>query len=126
VTHVPTERQLALFSALEDTHDLTAAIVVLLVDEGGTTIAVSGDEDVIPADLRAVLSPKTLAEAGSVRAMLEPVDFTGMPLNVSIFSAGTMLLAILFNADSDLSTVQSVGKQAAGMIAEILTATEPS
>lgn len=126
MTHVPTERQLALFSALEDTHDLTAAIVVILVNGAGTTIAVSGDEDVIPADLRGVLAAKKLAEAGSVRALLEPVDFTNMPLNVSIFAAGSMLLAILFDADADLSTVQTVGKQAAEMIGEILTATEPS
>lgn len=129
VTHGPTERQLALFSALEDTHDLTAAIIVLLVDEGGTTIAVSGDVDVIPVDLRAVLSGKKLAEAGSVRALLEPVDFTGVAFNVSIFAAGPMLLAILFDADADLDTVQTVGKQAAEMIGEIISATaagEPS
>ncbi|MBX3226734.1 MAG: hypothetical protein KIT84_39060 [Labilithrix sp.] len=123
MTSVPTERQLALFSALEDTHDLTAAIVVLLADEDGTTIAVSGDEAEIPPDLRAVLAGKKLAAAGSVRALLEPVDFTGMPLNVSIFSAGAMVLAIFFDADADLSTVQTVGKQAAEMIGEILVAT---
>lgn len=119
----PTERQLALFSALEDVHELTQAVVAILVDESGTTIAVAGDEDVIATDLRAVLSGSKLAEAGSVRALLEPVDFSANPLNVSIFAAGPMLLAILFDAESDLGTVQAVGKQAAEMIAEILTAT---
>ena len=120
---VPTERQLALFSALEDIHELTQSIVVILVDESGTTIAVSGDEDEIPADLRGVLSGKKLAEAGSVRALLEPVDFSTLRLNVSIFATGPMLLAVLFDAEADLGTVQTVGKQAAEMIAEILTAT---
>jgi hypothetical protein len=120
---VPTERQLALFSALEDVHELTQSIVVILVDEGGTTIAVSGDEDEIPADLRAVLGGKKLADAGSVRALLEPVDFSTLRLNVSLFATGPMLLAVLFDAESDLGTVQAVGKQAAEMIAEILTAT---
>jgi hypothetical protein len=120
---VPTERQLALFSALEDVHELTQSLVVILVDEGGTTIAVSGDEDEIPSDLRAVLGGKKLAEAGSVRALLEPVDFSTLRLNVSLFATGPMLLAVLFDAESDLGTVQTVGKQAAEMIAEILTAT---
>jgi hypothetical protein len=120
---VPTERQLALFSALEDVHELTQSVVVILVDEGGTTIAVSGDEDEIPADLRGVLGGKKLADAGSVRALLEPVDFSALRLNVSIFATGPMLLAVLFDAESDLGTVQAVGKQAAEMIAEILTAT---
>jgi hypothetical protein len=120
---VPTERQLALFSALEDVHELTQSIGVILVDEGGTTIAVSGDEDEIPADLRAVLGGKKLADAGSVRALLEPVDFSTLRLNVSLFATGPMLLAVLFDAESDLGTVQAVGKQAAEMIAEILTAT---
>ena len=120
---VPTERQLALFSALEDVHELTQSIVVILVDEGGTTIAVSGDEDEIPTDLRAVLGGKKLADAGSVRALLEPVDFSSLRLNVSLFATGPMLLAVLFDAESDLGTVQAVGKQAAEMIAEILAAT---
>lgn len=119
----PTERQIALFGALEDVHDLTAAIVVLLVDDAGTTIGVSGDEREIPEQLRAVLSSRKLAEAGSVRALLEDVDLAGAPLNVSLFPAGAMLLAILFDADADLGTVQAVGKQASEMIAEILTAT---
>lgn len=119
----PTERQLALFSALEDVHELTAAIVVLLVDEDGVSIAVAGDEDEVPPDLRTVLSGKKLAAAGSVRALLEPVDFSALRLNVSIFATGPMLLAVLFDAESDLGTVQAVGKQAAEMIAEILTAT---
>jgi hypothetical protein len=118
----PTDQQLALFSALEDIHDLTAAIVVLLVDAQGISVAVSGDENEVPAPLRAVLSGNKLAEAGSVRALLEDVDLS-TTLNVSIFSAGSMLLAILFDADADLGTVQSVGKQAAEMITEILQAT---
>jgi len=120
---VPTERQIALFSALEDIHELTAAVVAILVDEDGAAIAIAGDEDVIPKDLRAVLAGKKLAEAGSVRALLEPVDFSSNPLNVSIFATGPMLLAILFDAESDLGTVQSVGKQGSEMIAEILSAT---
>lgn len=122
----PTERQLALFSMLEDIHDITAAIVVLLVDEAGASVAVSGDEAEIPKQLREVLSGSKLAEAGSVRALLEPVDFSGIPLNVSLFPAGPMLLAIVFDADADLGTVQVVGKQASENIAEILTATAPS
>lgn len=122
----PTERQIALFGALEDIHDLTAAIVVLLVDEAGTSVGVSGDEAEIPPDLRAVLSTRKLAEAGSVRALLEPVDLSGSPLNVSLFQAGSMLLAIVFDADADLGTVQAVGKQASEMIVEILAATAAS
>lgn len=120
---VPTERQIALFSALEDVHELTQALVVILVDEDGASVAVAGDEDEIPKDLRAVLGGKNLAAAGSVRALLEPVDFSAMPLNVSIFATGPMVLAILFDAESDLGTVQAVGKQASEMIAEILAAT---
>lgn len=119
----PTERQLALFSALEDVHELTAAVVVILVDEDGESVAIAGDDAIIPADLRGVLAGKKLAEVGSVRALLEPVDFSSNPLNVSIFATGPMLLAILFDAESDLGTVQAVGKQASEMIAEILSAT---
>ena len=76
----------------------------------------SGDEDEIPADLRAVLAGKKLAQAGSVRALLEPVDFSTLRLNVSLFAAGSMLLAVLFDAESDLGTVQAVGKQASEIV----------
>ena len=39
VSLVPTERQIALFRTMEDIHDLTSALVVLLVDEHGTSLA---------------------------------------------------------------------------------------
>ena len=38
---VPTELQLDLFRALEDIHDLTNAITVILVDEEGVLLAAS-------------------------------------------------------------------------------------
>jgi hypothetical protein len=128
----PTERQIALFSAVEDLHDLTAALVVLLVDRHGTSIAVSGDEDEIPAPLRSAISGRRLAEAGSVRELLMDVDM-GAPrtrgegnagtLNVSIYSAtDDHVLAIVFDADADLATVQTVGREGAAMISEILSA----
>ena len=53
---VPSEKELALFRAVEDIHDLTQAITVLLVDADGGAVAVSGDEDDIPVALRSVLS----------------------------------------------------------------------
>jgi hypothetical protein len=117
----PTERQIALFSALEDLHDLTAAIVVILVDRHGTSIAVSGDEDEIPAALRQALSGRRLAEAGSVRELLLDVEMG--TLNVSIYSAADdHVLAIVFDADADLATVQTVGREGAAMVSEILSA----
>ncbi|MBX3210102.1 MAG: hypothetical protein KF764_34040 [Labilithrix sp.] len=120
---VPTEKQLALFRAVEDIHDLTQAITVLLVDENGELVAVSGDENDVPATLRAVLSGKQLAEAGSVRVLLEDVDLAGAPVNVTVYDVdGTHVLAIFFDAEADLVTVQQVGKEAREMLAEILSA----
>ena len=119
----PSELQIALFSALEDVHDLTSALVVLLVDEAGTTLAVSGDESEIPGELRAALSGSKLAQAGSVRALLEDVDFASSVLNVSLFAVRRMVLAILFDAEADLVRVQAVGKEASEMIAELFDTT---
>ncbi len=124
---IPTERQIALFSAMEDIHDLTRAVTVILVDAEGATVAVGGDEDHVPAPLRAVLGGRALAEAGSVRALLEPVDLEGSLVNITIFDVdGAHLLAILFDAEADFATVQEVGKQGKEMLAEILAATRPS
>lgn len=124
---VPTERQLALFRAVEDIHDLTDAIAVLLVDGDGTSIAVSGDELDVPTKLRAVLSGKQLAEAGSVRVLLEDVDLAGALVNVTVYDVdGTHVLAILFDAEADLVTVQQVGSEGRAMLAEILAAPLPS
>ena len=118
---VPSEKQLALFRAMEDIHDLTQAITVLLVDGDGTSVAVSGDEDDVPAPLRAVLSGKQLTEAGSVRVLLEDVDLAGSLMNVTIYAVdGVHVLAILFDAEADLATVQQVGQEAREMLAEIL------
>lgn len=120
---VPSERQLALFRAVEDIHDLTQAIAVLLVDGDGTLVAVSGDEDDVPTKLRAVLSGKQLAEAGSVRVLLEDVDLAGSLVNVTVYDVdGIHVLAILFDAEADLVTVQEVGTEAREMLAEILSA----
>jgi predicted regulator of Ras-like GTPase activity (Roadblock/LC7/MglB family) len=120
---VPSEKQLALFRAVEDIHDLTQAITVLLVDGDGTLIAASGDENDVPSRLRAVLSGKQLAEAGSVRVLLEDVDLAGSLVNVTVYDVdGTHVLAILFDAEADLATVQQVGKEAREMLAEILAA----
>jgi predicted regulator of Ras-like GTPase activity (Roadblock/LC7/MglB family) len=120
---IPSERQLALFRAVEDIHDLTQAIAVLLVDGDGTLIAASGDEDDVPAKLRAVLSGKQLAEAGSVRVLLEDVDLAGSLVNVTIYDIdGTHVLAILFDAEADFVTVQQVGTEAKEMLNEILSA----
>jgi len=125
--YVPTEKQLALFRAMEDIHDLTSAITVLLVDADGTSVAVSGDEDDMPPALRAVLSGKQLTEAGSVRHLLEDLDLAGSLVNVTIYAVdGAHVLAILFDAEADLATVQSVGGEARQMLAEILAAPLPS
>ncbi len=119
---VPSEKQLALFRTVEDIHDLTQAITVLLVDGDGSSVAVSGDEDDIPAALRAVLSGKQLAEAGSVRVLLEDLDLAGSLVNVTVYDVdGTHVLAILFDAEADLVTVQQVGQEARVMLAEILS-----
>ncbi len=119
---VPSEKELALFRAVEDIHDLTQAITVLLVDADGGAVAVSGDEDDIPVALRTVLSGKQLAEAGSVRVLLEDVDLAGALVNITVYDvAGTHVLAILFDAEADLMTVQEVGQEARAMLAEILS-----
>lgn len=119
---LPTERQLALFRAVEDIHDLTAAIVVLLVDLDGDPVAASGDEDDIPAAMRAVISGKQLARAGSIPSLLREIgEVPGPPRNLSLFDVGhAHVLAILFDADADFMTVQTVGKEAGAMIGEIL------
>ena len=118
--HVPTERQLALFRAMEDIHDLTQAITAILVDEAGVLVAVSGDENDVPPALRAVLSGKQLAAAGSVRALLEDVDNLGTT-NVTILDIdGKHVLAILFDAEADLMTVQRIAAEAREMLREIL------
>jgi hypothetical protein len=122
-TFVPSERQLALFRAVEDVHDLTQAITVLLVDGDGTLVAASGDEADVPTKLRAALSGKQLAEAGSVRVLLEDVDLSGSLVNVTVYDVdGTHVLAILFDAEADLAVVQEVGSEARAMLAEILGA----
>ena len=119
---VPSEMELALFRAVEDIHDLTQAITVLLVDADGSSVAVSGDENDIPTALRTVLSGKQLAEAGSVRVLLEDLDLAGATVNVTVYDvAGTHVLAILFDADADLATVQEVGQEGRVMLAEILS-----
>jgi hypothetical protein len=122
--YVPTERQLALFRAMEDIHDMTSAITVLLVDAYGSLIAVSGDENDVPPALRAVLSGNRLKAAGSVRELLSSVDIGESSMNVTLFDVdgGAHVLAILFDADADLGTVQTVGSEARDMLAEILAA----
>jgi len=116
-----TERQIALFRAVEDVHDLTSALVVLLVDRFGESVAVSGDEAEVPRALREALSGKRLAEAGSVRDLLRDVAMG--TLNVSVYGlAQDHVLAIVFDADADLGTVQTVGREASAMIAELLAA----
>jgi hypothetical protein len=124
----PTERQIALFSAMEDIHDLTNAIVVLLVDAYGTLIAISGDENEIPVPIRKALSGKKLAAAGSARELLSRIEFDDgkwpTNVNVSIFDVlGTEhVLGILFDANVDVMTVQEVGKEASDMVEQILKA----
>jgi hypothetical protein len=108
---------------MEDIHDLTRAITVLLVDGDGVSVAVSGDEGDIPLALRNALGGRQLAEAGSVRALLEDVDLGATPLNVTIFPVGgTHVLAIVFDAEADFATVQQVGSEARDMLAELLEA----
>ena len=99
--HVPTERQIDLFRALEE-------------------VAASGDENDVPPALRAVLSGKQLAAAGGVRALLEPVENLGST-NVTILDVdGKHVLAILFDAEADVMTVQTVGREASALLREIL------
>ena len=59
-------------------------------------------------------------------ALLEPVigELAHCPLNFSVLPVGdTHLLAVAFDAEADLGTVQTVGREGAQMIAEILSAT---
>lgn len=121
---VPSAMQIELFRAMEDIHDMTGAIVILLADADGVAVAVSGDEDDIPAPLRAVLSGKRLAEAGSVVALLEPIAGEQLQgLNVSVYAVERgHLLAIAFDAEADFATVQHVGREASAMLSEILNA----
>ena len=120
----PTPQQIDLFRAVEDIHEMTEAIVVLLTDADGVSIAVAGDEDEIPAPLRAVLSGKQLAAAGSVVALLEPIvaELGESHLNFSILAVeNAHVLAIAFDAEANFDVVQTVGKEARQMISEILT-----
>jgi len=119
----PSAMQIDLFRAMEDIHEMTDAHVVLLVDADGVAVAVSGDEDEIPTPLRAALSGKRLAEAGTVVALLTPIAGELGGLNVSIYAvARAHVLAILFDAEADLATVQQVGREAQAMLSEILGA----
>jgi hypothetical protein len=121
--HEPTERQLALFRAVEDVHDMTAATVVLVVDADGEIVAASGDVDLVPAPMRTILSGKRLATAGSVRALLASVGEIDTRLNVTAFDVGSAhVMAILFDADADITTVAAVGEEARALIGEILSA----
>jgi hypothetical protein len=119
----PTVLQLDLFRAVEDVHELTSAHVVLLTDADGTTQAVAGDEDELPRPLRAALAGRRLEAAGSVVALLEPVVAEVGPslLNVSVLAvAGGHVLAIVFDAESDLEVVEAVGREAQGLLDELL------
>lgn len=125
MAHVPSTLQLDLFRAVEDVHDMTGAIVVLLVDEDGALVAASGDEDDLPPSVRRVLSAKRLREAGSVRELLAPCaeELASSRLNVTILDvAGKLVLAIAFDAEADLDTVVAVGGQARDLIAELVMA----
>lgn len=118
----PTLRQLDLFRAVEDVHELTGAIVVLLTDGAGTAVAVAGDEADVPAPLRAVLGGAALAQAGTVRALLEPVDLGGCPLNFAVRAvAPDHVLTIAFDAEADFGTIEAVAGEAVALIAEILS-----
>jgi hypothetical protein len=120
----PTTRQLDLFRIVEDVHELTDAIVVLITDGEGRSVAVSGDENEIPAPLRAVLGGAAYARAGTLAALLEPVaeDLAGHRLNFTIRAvAGEHLLTIAFDAEADFGKVQLVANEAKEMIDEILT-----
>jgi len=120
----PTVQQLDLFRAVEDVHELTGAIVVLLTDAAGVSIAVAGDEDELPPPLRAVLSGRQLAAAGGVIALLEPLgdELAGSHLNFSVLAVDEAhVLAIAFDAEADFEVVTTVGREARQMISEILS-----
>lgn len=126
---VPTTLQLDLFRAVEDVHEMTGALVVLLADEEGASVAVSGDEQDLPPSLRKVLSARGLREAGSARELLSPIagELADSRLNVTVLEvAGRFVLAIAFDAEADLDTVIAVGGQAREMIAGLLAAELPS
>ena len=121
---VPTAQQIDLFRAVEDVHEMTGAIVVLLTDAEGFAVAVAGDEDDLPPSLRAVLTGKQLAAAGGVRALLEPIssELADTHVNYSILAVeNAHVLTIAFDADADFDVVQTVGREASEMISEILT-----
>lgn len=120
----PTAQQIDLFRAVEDVHEMTQAIVVLLIDADGASIAAAGDEDEIPRPLRAVLGGKQLAAAGSVIALLEPIvaELAESHLNFSVLAVDEEhVLAIAFDAEADFEIVQTVGREACQMLSEILT-----
>jgi hypothetical protein len=121
----PTPQQIELFRAVEDVHELTSALVVLLTDEDGIALAVAGDEDDIPPPLRAVLGGRQLAAAGSVVALLEPIvaELAESRLNVTVLAVDAAhVLAIAFDADADFDVVQRVGREAQQMLRELLAA----
>jgi hypothetical protein len=120
----PTAQQIDLFRAVEDVHEMTGAIVVLLTDADGVAVAAAGDEDELPPALRAVLGGKQLAAAGGVRALLEPIsdDLAETHVNYSVLAVGSEhVLTIAFDAEANFDVVQTVGREASQMIAEILT-----
>ena len=119
----PTERDLELFRIVEDVQDVTGARVVLVTDDEGRAVAISGDEDDVPAPLRAVLGGRALAQAGSAIALLSSVDLSSSRLNVVVHDVGHgHVLAIVFDAEADFVTVQTVGREAKKMIGETLGA----
>lgn len=125
----PTAAQIDLFRAVEDVHEMTGAIVVLLTDADGVAIAVAGDEDELPAALRAVLGGKQLAAAGGVRALLEPIsdDLADTHVNYSILAVEPAhVLTIAFDAEANFEVVQTVGREASQMMSEILTGAAPN
>lgn len=125
----PTTLQLDLFRAVEDVHEMTGALVVLLVDDDGAAVAVAGDENDLPPALRAVLSGRQLRDAGSVRELLAPIseELTESRLNLTVLDvAGRWVLAIAFDAEADLDTVIAVGGEARELMRELLTADLPS
>ena len=118
----PSAMQIDLFRAMEDIHEMTDALVVLLTDVDGVAVAVSGDEDDVPKPLRDVLSGKRLSEAGTVVELLTPIAGDLGGINVSVFAVErSHVLAIVFDAEADLGTVQQVGREARTMLSEILT-----
>jgi hypothetical protein len=119
----PTAQQIDLFRAVEDVHEMTGAIVVLLSDADGVSVAVAGDEDDLPPSLRALLGGKQLAAAGGVRALLEPIseELGDTHVNYSILAVGgAHVLTIAFDAEANFDVVQTVGREASQMIGEIL------